>query len=123
MKGETEEKKMNNDKQEVFCKIWKIEELIEETNRIMKEKAKEGDVESGWCYVLLEEEPGIALLVEVYYNEKGYTGYCSACTDIVSKEAFDEILKEDVEYYNGESWEEYRSHVFKNIFKSRRKKE
>lgn len=105
--------------QEVFCKIWKLEALIKRTNLIVKEEAKKGDVESGWCYVLLEEKPGVALLVEVYHDKNGYAGYCPACIDIVSKESFNETLEGDAEFYNGNSWEEHRSYVFKDILKIR----
>ena len=37
----------------------------------------------------------------------------------IPKEVFDEVLEGDAEFYNGKSWEEYRSEVFKDILKIR----
>ena len=41
--------------------------------------------------------------------------YCPASDDIVDKKVFDKIIKEDGDWYNGKTWDEYRSKIFKDL--------
>jgi hypothetical protein len=68
----------------------------------------------GWVYAFIKYKNGDIILSEVMLID-GKGGCCPASSDIVDKKIFDECVKNDKDFYDKITWEQYRSDILKDL--------
>lgn len=90
---------------------------IYDHNEINKVPIKKGM----WRYALVRDEDGKVVLAEVISMSgkppKGGKGWCYAGPDTVNRQAFEQVMKEDPDYYDSKTFEEFMAWSLRGIFK------